>query len=200
MDWYEGEVRALEHAHRVEAPPVGATVFYGSSSVRLWTTLADDLAPWPVLNRGFGGSTMAACAHFFERLVPPCAPGALVIYAGDNDLGDGRPAEAVVASFHTLLAKADALLGPLPVAFMAIKPSPARWALRPAIEHVNEAARQALRSRGCGYYIDTFHPMLGRDGRPSGALFAEDGLHLSAEGYRLWSQVVRAYRLPLFEA
>lgn len=59
MEWYEEEVRALEHAHTTDPPPAGATVFYGSSSLRLWASLADDLAPWPVVNRAFGGSTLA---------------------------------------------------------------------------------------------------------------------------------------------
>jgi lysophospholipase L1-like esterase len=40
--------------------------------------------------------------------------------------------------------------------------------------------------------------MLRRDGLPCPTLFAEDGLHLSAEGYQLWTKNVRAYRLPLF--
>jgi lysophospholipase L1-like esterase len=197
MDWYEDEVRALERAHAASPPPAGATVFYGSSSLRLWECLGDDLAPWPVVNRAFGGSTLAACDHFFERLVPPCAPASLVLYAGDNDLGDGEPPEAVVASLHRLLARVDAALGPIPLAFMAIKPSPARWALRHAIHQVNEAARRAISDRPHGYFIDSHHPMLRRDGRPDPLLFADDGLHLSAEGYRLWGEIVRAYRRPL---
>ncbi len=199
MDWYEDEVRLLEQAHKLLPGSTGATVFYGSSSFRLWTTLAEDLAPWPVLNWTFGGSTLAACVHFFERLVPPCQPGSLVVYAGDNDLGDGQSVPMVIASFHALMAKIDAQLGSIPVAFVSIKPSPARQALRPAIIAVNEAARQALAARPRGIFIDVFYPMLRRDGQPCPTLFAEDGLHLSAAGYRLWTQIIRTYRLPLFE-
>jgi lysophospholipase L1-like esterase len=198
MEWYEAEVRSIERLHKQAPPPAGATVFYGSSSLRLWSTLAEDLSPAPVVNRAFGGSTLAACAHFFSRLVPPCTPGSLVIYAGDNDLGDGRPARAVIESLHTLLAQIDLMLGPLPVAYMAIKPSPARWDLRDAIRTVNDAARQALLDRPHGHFIDVHSPMLRRNGKPAEALFAEDGLHLSAEGYRLWTAILRCYQLPLF--
>jgi lysophospholipase L1-like esterase len=198
MDWYEDEVRAIERAHILTPPPAGATLFYGSSSFRLWTTLAADMAPWPVVNRAFGGSTLAACVYFFERLVPPCAPGSLVLYAGDNDLGDGQPAAAVIASFHALLVKMEARLGPIPIAFLSIKPSPARQALRPAIEAVNEAARHALAARPLGRFIDVFHPMLCRNGQPCATLFAEDGLHLSADGYQLWAEIIRTYRHALF--
>jgi hypothetical protein len=153
-------------------------VFYGSSSFRLWATLIDDLAPWPVVNRAFGGSTLAACVHFFGRLVPPCRPGALTLYAGDNDLGDGQSADAVIASLEALLSRVDAQLGPIPLAFLAIKPSPARRALRPAILRVNQAAQHLLAARPRGLFIDTYYPMLGHDGEPHCPLFAEDGLHL----------------------
>ncbi|NJN19571.1 MAG: GDSL family lipase [Oscillochloris sp.] len=185
--------------HRTDPPPGGATVFYGSSSLRLWTTLADDLAPWPVVNRAFGGSTLAACVHFFERLVPPCAPGALVFYAGDNDLGDGQNADMVIGSLQALLTRIDAQLPAIPVAFLAIKPSPARRALRPAIRQVNETAQRLLSARSRGLFIDTYYPMLQHDGEPCPALFADDGLHLSAAGYQLWAQILGCYRLSLFE-
>ncbi|NTW97312.1 MAG: GDSL family lipase, partial [Oscillochloris sp.] len=141
---------------------------------------------------------LAACVYFFTRLVPPCAPASLVIYAGDNDLGDGQPAEAVIGSFHALLEQVDAAFGPIPVAFMGIKLSPARWGLRGAITQVNETARHALSARPSGYFIDVYHPMLQRDGRPVTALFADDGLHLSAAGYCLWTDILRTYRFPLF--
>lgn len=199
MEWYEEEVRGLERAHAARPPAPGAVLFYGSSSLRLWGSLADDLRGWPVVNRAFGGSTMAACAHFFERLVPPAHPGSLMIYAGDNDLGDGQRPEQVVASFAALLAKVDAALGPLPLCFMAIKPSPARWNLRERIVAVNEEARRMVLARPRSYYVDVHYPMLSRDGIPRLELFAEDKLHLSPAGYRLWAQIVRTYRGPLLD-
>lgn len=74
--------------------------FYGSSSIRLWATLASDFPGLSVVNLGFGGATLAACVYFFERLVLPCSPASLVLYAGDNDLGDGRRPEDVAGSLN----------------------------------------------------------------------------------------------------
>ena len=199
MDWYEHEVRAIELAHAAAPPRPGAAVFYGSSSFRMWDTLAEDMAPRPVVNRAFGGSTLAACVHFFERLVPPAAPRSLLFYAGDNDLGDGRAPAEVVASFCALLEKVSTQLGPIPFAFLSIKPSPARWALRDRIQRVNREVRQALARRPLSYYVDIYSPMIGSDGLPRRELFADDGLHLSRAGYRLWAQVVLEHRRPLLE-
>jgi hypothetical protein len=126
VEWYEEEVQFMERAAAAGPGPIRPVAFYGSSSIRLWSSLADDLGDVRIVNLGFGGSTLAACAHFFERLVVPRRPASLVLYAGDNDLGDGRSARDVFGSFRALVDQLDARLGPIPFAFISIKPSPAR--------------------------------------------------------------------------
>lgn len=197
MDWYEDEVRALE-ARLCEtvtaAPPV---VFYGSSSVRQWTSLARDFPDVPVLNCGFGGSTMEACSWFFWRLVPPLKPAALVLYAGDNDLGDGREPPFVLAQLGHLLAQLDRHASALPLILMSIKPSPSRIHLRAHIEATNAGIRAVAEARAHTRYVDVFTPML-RDDRPRSELFLDDGLHLNDAGYRLWRDVLNAERSGIF--
>src|ERR1700738_2088625 len=83
VQWYESEVQELERAADGRVNGNRPPVFYGSSSIRLWETLAEDFDP-RVLNLGFGGSTLEACDYFFARLVPPVHPRSLLIYAGDN--------------------------------------------------------------------------------------------------------------------
>ncbi|RYF53925.1 MAG: GDSL family lipase, partial [Cytophagaceae bacterium] len=95
MVWYEADVREVENRVAVTPQATNRVVFYGSSSIRLWTTLAQDFPNNKTLNLGFGGSTLAACTWFFERLIVPAAPQSLVFYAGDNDLGDGRHPQEV---------------------------------------------------------------------------------------------------------
>ena len=201
MEWYEAEVRALEKAH-VPPPPQGTVVFYGSSSIRLWTSLAEDFAgigrEARLVNRGFGGSTLEVCAHFFERLIVPCRPRSLILYAGDNDIGDGQTPERVAGSFRALSQKITRHLGPIPFAFLSLKPSPARWHLIDPIRRTNELIRRELDGREWGYWVDVFHPMLGADGRPRRELFAPDGLHLSPAGYRLWTRILYAHRDGIF--
>ncbi len=197
MNWYEEEVRALERVvarrGREDRPPV----FYGSSSFRLWDTLSDDIGP-EVLNVGFGGSTLEACDCFFERLVPPARPRSLLLYAGDNDLGDGRSVEAVVKSFRSLAARVGASLGGIPFGFVSVKPSPARYPLLDRIRSANKAVRAEIEGTPGGYFVDVFSAMVDSRGWPKGEFFQEDGLHLNREGYLLWSQLLEPYRNRIF--
>jgi len=39
-------------------------------------------------------------------------------------------------------------------------------------------------------YVDVDGPMIGDDGKPRPELFKPDGLHLNAQGYKLWSALV----------
>jgi lysophospholipase L1-like esterase len=198
MQWYEDEVQGMEHRQEESPALTGQVIFYGSSSIRLWENLVEDFRDVGVLNLGFGGSTMEACAFFFERIVVPCTPRSIVCYAGDNDLGDGQQPEAVCTSFRNLKAKVDRHFPGIPFAFMSIKPSPARWPIVERIRLTNEMIRKELEGRPLGYYIDVFSPMLADDGLPDRSFFLEDGLHVSSKGYVLWKNVLAQWGKEIF--
>ena len=197
LDWYESDVQALEDGLRAKPPPANSVAFYGSSSIRLWSTLTGDFPDVPVVNLGFGGSTLAACSWFYWRIVRPVAPRALVLYAGDNDIGDGSPPAHLVSQLQFLLHQVDVTFPDLPVSVLSIKPSPARWHLVARIEEANQGMQRLIVRRNRGLWLNVFDAML-VDGRPRSELFCEDGLHLSAEGYRLWTQIVRQNRPAAF--
>ena len=198
MEWYEQEVRDQE-SRLIESPPrKGLVVFYGSSSMRMWESLEADFPGLGVLNMAFGGSTLEACAWFFERLVVPCDPRAIVCYAGDNDLGDGRSPEEVLASFGRLLEKVDEHFPGRPFTMLSIKPSPVRWHLAEQIKRTNEAIGRRLSTRERGYFIDVFAAMLADDGRPDRSLFLEDGLHVSPKGYLVWKGLLEGRSEAVF--
>ena len=153
-----------------------------------------------MLNLGFGGSTLEACDYFFARLVPPVHPRSLLLYAGDNDLGDGRSVEAAFDSFRSLAQKVADALGAIPFGFVSIKPSPARFAIGDRIRRLNQLVRAEIESQPAGYYVDVFSPMLGRSGKPRPEFFLADGLHLNRNGYRLWGRVLAHYRNQILTA
>ncbi len=192
MQWYQEEIARLlaKAPGRPDRPKV---VFYGSSTFTHWPGLERCFPQVEAVNLGFGGSTLAACAWFFGQVVPPHRPDALLVYAGDNDLGDGRTAEEIVLFFDHLRASVAAALGAVPLCFVSIKPSPARLHLRGRIEYANACIAQRVAAAGPPlYFLNVYDRMLDGRGIPQPALFAADGLHLSPQGYALWQQEVDA--------
>ena len=186
MQVYETEVSELEAHLRRHPPAPGTIAFYGSSSIRLWTSLAADFPGLPLVNLGFGGSTLTACSWYFWRLVRPVQPSALVLYAGDNDLGDGAKPEHVLEQYHHLIRQLDLAQPGTPLAFISIKFSPARWTIRDRIEQANSLVQRAVTARPGGVWVDINSAMLDAAGQPRLELYQADGLHLSVAGYRVW--------------
>ncbi|MGM9476094.1 SGNH/GDSL hydrolase family protein [Pedobacter sp. GSP4] len=190
MYWYEEEVKQLEKTHRLDREHPGI-VFYGSSSIRLWNSLEDDFPHSKVTNLGFGGSTLAACVWFFERIMTDYRPKSLVVYAGDNDLGDGRNPEEIFIFFQQLMVKANLRFGALPCYFISLKPSLTRWHMADQFRYTNNLIEsEIIKQNGNWKFIDVFKKMLDKSGQPDPSLYDGDGLHLSEAGYRLWAQVV----------
>ena len=181
---------ALEEAR---APlPRDAVLFYGSSSIRLWQTLAKDFPELAVVNRGFGGSTLADCVEEMERLVFQAQPRAVVLYAGENDLDQGASPERVEELFREFAGGLDDRLGIVPLVFISIKPSPSRAGALPTIRRTNELIRAALAGWPNARFLDVFPLMLDPAGKVRHEFFTEDSLHLSRAGYLLWAAQVRA--------
>ena len=189
---WESEIRTFESADKTNPPPPDAVLFVGSSSIRLWKTLAQDFREYHVINRGFGGSEIADSVAFAERIVIPCRPKTIVLYAGDNDLAAGKSPQHVFAGFKAFVQKIQAALPGTRIAFLSIKPSPSRWHLAGEIKTANRMIGDFCRRKKRLIYIDVFHPMLGPDGKPRAELFVEDRLHLNPKGYALWTRIIRS--------
>jgi lysophospholipase L1-like esterase len=189
---WEADVRGFEDEDRRNPPPTGAVLFYGSSSIRFWESLARDFPDQRVINRGFGGSQMDDALHFVDRIVLPYRPRVIVLYEGDNDLAAGRTPAAIVADYRAFVDTVRHRLPETRVVFVAIKPSLARWNLVDRIRETNALVQRYVeRDPAHLAYADVFTPMLGTDGRPRPELFREDGLHMTPQGYALWTEVVR---------
>ena len=190
---WEPEIAAFEAADREQAPPRGAVLFLGSSSIRLWETLAEDFPGIATIRRGFGGSQLADATHHAGRIVLPYEPATIVLYAGDNDLWAGATPQQVLADFERFVAVVHGRLPETRILFLAIKPSTARWSMIDRIRETNALVRErASRDPRLGY-VDVFTPMLGADGLPRSELLVEDGLHLSAAGYALWRETLAPF-------
>ena len=192
MTWYEEEVKNLKKKIS-EYTEVPETIFYGSSSIRLWESIYTDFKDYKPANLGFGGSTLAACVWFFDTLVVPLKPKRIIFYAGDNDLGDGRNPEEVVLFFRELMAIMKDRLGDIPFAFISIKPSLQRWNIHDKIDRTNQLIEAEMANHPTMAYIDIYSHMLDVVGYPDKELYQADGLHLSAHGYAIWKEVILKY-------
>jgi lysophospholipase L1-like esterase len=187
---WEPDIASYEAADRTNPPRAGTVVFVGSSSIRMWETLASDFPGLPVLNRGFGGSELSDVVQFADRIVVPYKPRVVVLYAGDNDLAAGKTPAQVFAAFRSFIALIHRELPNTRVAFVAIKPSIARWNIVDKIRETNQLIREYVGTDTKLVYVDVFTPMLDASGQPRRELFLEDGLHMNAKGYAIWRALI----------
>jgi lysophospholipase L1-like esterase len=193
MVWYENEVQRLEK-ERTELTYDPKLLFYGSSSIRLWETLYDDFADYKPVNLGFGGSTLAACDWFFDRLVSPFHPDSIIVYAGDNDLGDGRHPEEVFIFFKQFVSQVRDHFGDIPLAFISIKPSITRWNIVDSIRYANKIIEEEIKRKANNlHFINIYTRMTDNSGYPKREFLEPDGLHINAKGYALWKEIVLHY-------
>lgn len=184
---YAGTIDGFER----RATPPGALLFLGSSTIRLWSTLDRDFAPYPVVNRGFGGAVVSQVAHFAPRLLPTSPPPrAIIFYCGGNDLAWGVSVSSVVGDVARFLDVARDRLPDTKLVLLSVAKTPTRFLSWGAVDALNERLRALAGSRGA-LWVDVTTPMSTPRGRPRRSLFVFDGIHPSAEGYALWTSILR---------
>jgi len=197
---WEFEISAYEKADRLSPPKPGVIVFTGSSSIRIWDTLADDMKPLEVINRGFGGSQIADVNRYASRIILPYRPRAVVLYAGDNDLSAPwlKTPEQVSEDFKHFV---QIIRGKLPetwIYFVSIKPSIQRWSNWPKFKKTNALIAEYIHTQPRVEFIDVGPAMLDAQGKPRAELFREDGLHMNAKGYAVWTSTIKPVLLSRF--
>ena len=189
---FAAEIARFEAADRASPPTPGGIVLVGSSSFRLWPDLAGDFPGAPVVNRGFGGSTLPDVLRYAPRIVLPHRPRLVLVYAGDNDIASGRTPAQVLADYQAFVALVRGALPAARIAFVSVKPSPSRWALVDRQREANALVRTWIARDSMQAYVDVFSPMLGADGRPRPELFVADSLHMTRAGYAVWRRELAA--------
>jgi lysophospholipase L1-like esterase len=187
---FEGEIRAFEASDRTNPPPKNAILFIGSSSIRMWKTVAEDFPNRRVINRGFGGSQIADSIQYAERIVLPYEPRLIVFYAGGNDINAGKSPETVFADFKTFVETVHRKLPKTRLAYISIAPNPARWSQVDRIRETNRLIENYTARDGLLSFINVFPSMLGPDGQPRPEIFLADRLHMNAQGYAIWKKIV----------
>lgn len=189
---YWEEIQAFKKQDSAKMPAKGQILFVGSSSFRMWTDVQDYFPGYPIINRGFGGSTLADVIRYADDVIFAYDPKQIVIYCGENDFAssDTITVDMVVARFKTLFSMIRQHYKKVPVAYVSMKPSPSRTKLLPKYLEANLSIKNFLKKKRKTVFIDVYHPMLDANGQPLPDIFKEDNLHMNAKGYAIWQKLI----------
>lgn len=176
-------------------PPQGATIFFGSSSIRMWDNLEDYFPQEKIVKRGFGGATLTDLQWITINLILDYKPEKIVIYAGENDVAffpDLKPKQIAsrVLELVDLFRKASPETS---VLFLSCKPSPLRWNLAERMIDTNRLIFSSLADYENVFFINVWDILLDEKGNPKSDYYLPDGLHLNASGYQKWQNEINKY-------
>lgn len=187
---FESAISSFERQDIRFPPPRDAIVVTGSSTIRLWSSIRNDLAPLEVIPRGFGSSTADDLLFYMDRIVLPYAPRAVVIYEGDHDLQVGMTPQFIVDRMAEIVARIGSEMPETRIYIISVKPSPKFWSLWPKTLQLNQLAEDLCSITLHCTYIDTTAALLGSNGKFIPAYYRSDRVHFNDAGYAAWLDVV----------
>jgi lysophospholipase L1-like esterase len=191
---YEKEIVAFEQLDKTEKYDDNALLFVGSSSIRLWSTLKEDIAPYPFIQRGFGGSRTPDVLFYLKRIAYPHQFRAVVVFVANDITGspnDLTPKEAL-HNYREFVKIIRAKYPKKPVFIIEITPSQSRWKKWDLIQQTNALLKSYCEKGKNLYFIETAQSYLNEKGEPRNELFRDDHLHLNRDGYRIWGKLIKS--------
>ncbi|HUX97117.1 MAG TPA: GDSL-type esterase/lipase family protein [Bacteroidales bacterium] len=190
---WENDILKFEQLDKTENYPSESIIFAGSSSIRLWSTLKEDIAPYPVIQRGYGGAKLSDFAVYADRIFDPHECRAIVIFVANDITGseNDKSPEEVLRLYKHVVKTIRKNHKNTPVFWIAITPTSSRWKAWPQIRNANKLIKEYCEKSQNLYFITTDFAFLGQDGKPKDELFRDDLLHLNDQGYALWKEIVK---------
>jgi hypothetical protein len=192
---YADEIRAFKHQDSLSFPKPNGILFIGSSSFRLWDDLEQRFPGKPIIKRGVGGCELSNIVNFYTPYILfPYHPRKIFVYAGENDIAYGHPADSVIVNFKKLYHMIREKLPEAKIYYLSIKPAPSRAKIEADELRANEQIKNYIKGlRNCTY-IAVDEPIY-KPGttQPDSSLFKPDYLHLNSKGYDRWQKVLEPY-------
>lgn len=198
MEWirrYEQtDIAVLKERAATEAKECDV-LFFGSSSIRRWTSLQEDMAPLRVVNRGYGGATLRDLHYNYATVMDTYRPKAFVLYC-DNDIKSSKGANNLHVGelfdhYRLLLDRLAKDYPGVPVYGLSMKFSERRATVRAQQQTFNALMTDYSLHRPGFYFVDVNTPLLNDDGSVNESLFDKDRLHVNEKGYALWVEVLK---------
>ncbi|MFC2138481.1 GDSL-type esterase/lipase family protein [Bacteroidota bacterium] len=190
---WEKDIQHFEHLDSIEVYDEDAILFTGSSSIRLWSTIKEDMVPYKIIQRGYGGAKLDDYLYYSKRIIYPHTFKAIVIFIANDISGaedDKTPVE-VQQLFAELVEIIREKYTKIPIFWIEITPTNSRWKVWPEVSKANQLIKEICDDLENVYFIATSHASLSNEGKPKSELFVDDQLHLNREGYRIWSGIIK---------
>ena len=191
LDRFDDDIEQFVQQDKISFPPTDEFLFIGSSSIRLWRTLKEDMKPLKVINRGFGGAHTKHINRHLDKIVLPYQPKAIIFFCGSNDINGWNSPQDVFAEFKIFFNSIKKVLPKTKVFAIGIQPSPSRFSQRSRQQEWNDAVNNLAKSDPNLVYIDVSSAMLSSNNLPMLELYTEDTLHMNQKGYKIWTKLVR---------
>lgn len=197
---FEQDIQALEQLRDFEEKE-DYLLFIGSSSIRLWENIEQDMAPYTVVKRGYGGAHYYDLIHYVDRLIKnKSAAKAVIIFVANDITGeqswdtlhhDLKPIE-IKRLFKVITKKIQKSLSKnLPVFVIETTPTPKRWAVWKQTSKANDLIERYTEKHPHLFYISTRSFFITKNGIANSKLFLKDSLHLNTTGYKIWSKIIK---------
>lgn len=190
---WESDIRNFEQLDSSQKYPSDAIMFAGSSSIRLWTSLEKDMAPYHVIQRGYGGAKLSDFAVYADRIFDPHTCRAIVLFVANDITGTShdKSPKKVAELFSYILRTIRKVHPSTPVFWIEVTPTTSRWKVWTEIQKANALIKDICDNHKNTYFIKTDYAFLNENGVPNDDLFRDDRLHLTEKGYAVWTEIIK---------
>ncbi|GJH41609.1 lipase [Capnocytophaga sp. HP1101] len=167
-------------------------LFLGSSSINLWDTIYEDFAPLNIIRRSYGGATLRDMIYNYNTIAKGYTPKSILLYV-ENDLGNHKEGVNAVKCFDLFRIFIDKLKKDYPntpLIVVSLKPSQHKADQLKDQLLVNALLEENATAQGYTY-VDITKVMYDDAGNLRTDIFKEDNLHMNAEGYKLWTAILK---------
>ena len=199
---WEKDILKLESLDQSEKYSENAILFIGSSSIRAWNSMQEDMMPYETIKRGYGGAHYSDIIHFSQRLVKNHNPKAILIFVANDIKGNNksdiysknlpdRTPQEVKRLFKVVINQIRHIHKEIPIFAIETTPTISRWKAWGKISLANDLIKKYCDSNDRLFYISTRDYFIGDNGLPTEEYFVRDKLHLNSKGYTLWGSIIK---------
>lgn len=199
---FDDQIEQLKKTIAFSTPEKYGILLYGSSTMGNWREndmCYKQLAPLPVNNTGFGGSTAEDALYYYHQLVVPYAPKVMAYYEGANDLINGYTSEFVIEMTHRLFEWCRQDFPGIRFLILPIKLSPALDHIREEGERCNNMFEAYAAEHNDTSVVDVNSFMYDTCGNHRLEIYVEDQLHHNEAGYAELAALMKPQLEELFE-